>query len=286
MKTMEFKGQDGLAVKTVLSLHGFSRHEISRLKFTKAGIMVNGIERRVDYVMAKRDVLRITFVDPSRAYGESHIVPKVLYEDEDVIVVHKDAGVVAHQSHGHMDDDMVTALNMRDPSFVYRPIGRLDKDVSGIMMYAKNTPAAARLNQQRIDGVLEKTYLAIVSPVMDKPQGTLRFFLAKQQGVKARSVGEEGKSCVTHYFVRESNGVSSLLEVWIETGRTHQIRAGFAYEGHPLEGDALYGGNVARIFRPALHCASIRFLLPFVQKEIRLECPMPDDMTFLLHSGC
>lgn len=275
---------NGLAIKTVLSRFlGLSRREISRLKFS-GGIIYKGENARVTQPVETGDLIELTFPDQDTAAA---VVlsgkPEILYEDADLVIVNKPAGMPCHPSHEHLDDDMGTVLqNYYGGSFRVRPIGRLDKDVSGIMLYAKNQPSAARLSRQRAELVLHKEYTAIAEGIFENKKGTLTYSLAKVSGHRERKVTEGGRQCVTDYEVIGEYGNRSLLKISIVTGRTHQIRAGMAYAGHPLCGDKLYGGDTEHIRRAALHCSHLHLRQPFTQKEISLDLPLPDDMKALL----
>ena len=272
--------QNGLTVKAVLSSLGFSRHEISRFKFSAYQMYLNQKPVLVNQVVHTGDMLVIEELNVEKF--ELHpisIEPEILYEDEDVVVVNKPSGMPSHPSHHHLEDDMGTLLRnyYQDEHFVIRPIGRLDKDVSGIMIYAKNQLAAARLTAQRKDGTLQKEYYAIVEGQLDD-YGLLSFSLKKEEGKMAQSFDQGGKDCVTTYEVLKRYATECLIKVCLKTGRTHQIRAGFAGIGHPLSGDSLYGGNTAWIKRPALHCARIKFLQPFSKEKLELEIALAKDM--------
>lgn len=272
--------QNGLTIKAVLSSLGFSRHEISRFKFSAYQMYLNQKPVLVNQVVHTGDMLVIEELNVEKF--ELHpisVEPEILYEDEDVVVVNKPSGMPSHPSHHHLEDDMGTLLRnyYQDEHFVIRPIGRLDKDVSGIMIYAKNQLAAARLTAQRKDGTLQKEYYAIVEGQLDD-YGILSFSLKKETGKMAQSFNQGGKDCVTEYEVIKRYSTACLIKVCLKTGRTHQIRAGFAGIGHPLLGDTLYGGNTAWINRPALHCARIKFLQPFSKEKLELEIALAEDM--------
>ena len=272
--------QNGLTIKAVLSSLGFSRHEISRFKFSAYQMYLNQKPVMVNQVVHTGDMLVIEELNVEKF--ELHPIstePEILYEDEDVVVLNKPAGMPSHPSHHHLEDDMGTLLRnyYQDEHFVIRPIGRLDKDVSGIIIYAKNQLAAARLTAQRKDGILLKEYYAIVEGQLDD-YGILSFSLKKETGKMAQSFNQGGKDCVTEYEVIKRYSTECLIKVCLKTGRTHQIRAGFAGIGHPLLGDTLYGGNTDWIKRPALHCVGIKFLQPFSQEKIELEIALAKDM--------
>ena len=173
---------DGLMVKAVLSkrLH-LSRREISRLKFSD-GLLLNDTPCRVTETVHTGDVIHLIFMEKDTAHAvRLSGKPDILYEDEDLVVVNKPAGMPCHPSHEHLDDDMGTLLqNYYKDQFTIRAIGRLDKDVSGIMLYAKNQPSAARLSKERQDGRLNKYYLAICSGSFQQKCGTLQYALEKK----------------------------------------------------------------------------------------------------------
>lgn len=285
--TIESK-EDSLPVKAVLSKRvGLSRREISRLKFSH-GLLLNGKECRVTEIVHTGDTVLLIFPEKDLAHAARIIgTPEILYEDEDLVIVNKPAGMVAHPSHEHLDDDMGTLLqNYYQKDFTIRAIGRLDKDVSGIMVYAKSQIAASRLSKQRNEEHLHKIYHAIVEGHFSESQGTLKYALEKVEGRKERKISSNGKPCITHYKVLKEYDQFSLIEVSIETGRTHQIRAGMAYAKHPLLGDRLYGGDDSLISRPALHCYSIDLLQPFTQETIHVELPEEEDMQKILKNEC
>lgn len=283
--TIEEK-ESGLAVKAVLSKkEGLSRREISRLKFS-SGILLNGETCRVSQCVKTGDQLKIIFPEIDSIHlGYLPERPEILYEDEDLVLVNKPAGMPCHPSHEHQGDDMGTLLQSyyQGQKFTIRAVGRLDKDVSGVMCYAKNQPSAARLSKERSEQILHKTYIAVAKGIFAKKQGTLQYRLEKVPGCRDRRISEEGKLCITDYKVLKEYADRSLLEISIRTGRTHQIRAGMASLSHPLLGDSLYGGKCNEIARPALHCARIAMKQPFNGSEILAEAPMPDDMRKLVN---
>lgn len=284
-KTIEFtitSQQDGLMIKAVLREYGLSRREVSRLKFTN-GLLVNGNSVRVTEIVHAQDVVTLHFPEKDEAHALILTQdPEILYEDEDVVVVNKPAGLPCHPSHEHLTDDMGTVLqNYYGGKFTVRAVGRLDKDVSGIMVYAKNQPACARLSQQRGKDTLHKEYYAIVEGIFEKKAGTLRYKLLKVPGRKDRIVSEKGQACITEYTVVQEYKDISLVKVHLITGRTHQIRAGMTHFHHALLGDSLYGGKDT-FYRPALHCGYVSFEQPFTHKKIEITLPLPEDMQALL----
>ena len=280
-------------VKKVLSRElNLSRKEISRLKFD-GEILLNGRSVRVNDHMRIGDTLTLRFPEAKTASVPLRAEePDILFEDEDVVVVNKPAGIVSHPVHGHLDDSMGTILASyylkKGGDFVIRPIGRLDKDVSGAAVYGKNRPGAARLSKDLQSGKMKKYYTAFVGGVLETRAGTIDEPIGKMPNERRREAGSEnGKPARTHYRVTHEfhagNQSVSVLAVEIETGRTHQIRAHLASIGYPILGDELYGGDVSLIRRPALHCARTDFLGPFTRRPVSVEAPLPDDMVKLLN---
>lgn len=278
----------GTAVlKRVLNsvLH-LSRHEISQLKFHE-GIRLNGQLVHVSASVQAGDLLELRFPQaPVTAPEQAEVPLEFLYEDEDLVVVHKPAGMPVHASHGHLDDSLGTLLQQhyasRGQAFTVRLIGRLDRMASGAVLFAKNQPAAARLWKQRDSGRLQKTYLALVEGVLNQEKGEICLPLLYSSSRHQAFVRADGKEAYTTWKLAAQFADFALVEVQIKTGRTHQIRAHFAAVGHPLLGDACYGGTLNHISRPALHCARLVCLSPFLQKNVDAACPLEEDLAAVL----
>ena len=274
--------ENGTTVKALLKQMNIPRRTVTRLMQNR-GILLNGVSVPLSGTVHTGDTLCLSFVqsDLKTALFLKE-APDILYEDEDLVIVNKPFGMPCHPSREHQDD-MGTLLGLYyGNGFTVRTVGRLDKDVSGIMLYAKNQPAAARLSRQRTECLLKKTYTAIAEGILDEKKGILRYRLAKKEGHRDRRISRNGQECVTEYEVIAEHGSLSVLHVSIITGRTHQIRAGMAYAGHPLCGDRLYGGHTELIPRPALHCSKLVFEQPFTKEQVQIECEPAEDMKRLL----
>ena len=291
-------GLVNLILKNCLRVTG---HEISHAKFTPGGITADGRAVTVKERILPGQTLRLLLSEVVQP-GE-RVVPaappaeemlRILYEDEDVLVLDKPAGVVVHPTHGHYDDTLLNYAawyyKKKGMDVVCRAAGRLDRETSGALVLAKNRAAAGRLAAQRRDGVFRRTYLALAegrfaggvteTVTIDRPLEADPASLLRQR------VAEEGrgKRAVTHYRVLRElslpHGTLSLLEVHIETGRTHQIRVHLMSEGHPLFGDTLYGGagtGQGGPGRALLHAAAVEFRQPFTGESLRVEAPLPED---------
>lgn len=281
---------EGTAGRILAKVLGFSRKEISRLKF-QGEILLNGRKIHVNEHVPIGETLLVRFRETPVQQGASPaVIPEILYEDEDLAVVNKPAGMPVHASHGHLDDSLGDALRAyylsQGRNFAVRTVGRLDKDVSGAVLFAKNQPASARLWSMRHEGILKKEYTALISGSFAEEEGEIILPLKKEEGIRRRQTDENGKPCMTHWrqirtFQYEEK-VISLLKVEIVTGRTHQIRAHMSTSGHPLLGDELYGGDCTLIGRPALHCSDVRGISPFTRKEFHAEAALSRDMEQIL----
>ena len=273
-------------------------------------ILVNDVPVKPNYKVKPGDIIQVVLPTPPR---EIELIPenipvKIIYEDDDVIVVNKEPGMVVHPAYGNYTGTLVNALmwHFRDlPLFQtgeLRPglVHRLDKNTSGILLVAKNEFAHNRLARQFFDRTTDRKYVALVWGTPDPPEGTITGNVGRNP--KDRKImfvfpdGSQGKHAVTHYKVIENLGYISMVECKLETGRTHQIRVHFSYIKHPLFNDEEYGGNqilkgttftkyqqfVRNCFtilpRQALHAKSLAFDHPVTGKRLSFESDLPDDM--------
>lgn len=254
---------------------GLSRRQLCRLKHVDGGILCGGKPiRSIDTVHPGDEViLRIPDV-PNIEANPALQVPLV-FEDEDLLVFHKPAGMPVHPSLNHRTDTLGNAFAAQFPALTFRPVHRLDCNTSGLCAVAKHPIAAASL-----PGRLEKTYLAITGG-MPPDSGTIRVPIARcPDSLIRRQVSADGKPAVTHYRILQ-RGRYNLAEIRLETGRTHQIRVHFSHISCPLAGDDLYGGDTSDIRRHALHCA----VLQYTDGKgccHQLEAALPQDMQALL----
>ncbi len=273
--------QESVKLKDYLSRElSLSRREITRLHHERS-ILVNGETTPLTQELKKDDTVQVIFVKETEMPDDIDI----LYEDEDIVVVNKPAGISAHKQSEDIPDMGILLKKHYGEGFTVRPMGRLDRYVSGIMLYAKNRKAAAMIAKEREEEILHKEYLAFCGGIFTEKSGVMEYTLGKEQGNRGRTITEDGQKCITEYEVIEDYGSYSLVKVVIRTGRTHQIRAGMAAAGHALLGDSLYHGNTNQIRRPALHCAFVSFRRPGSDHNTEIRCPLPEDMQKLKKAG-
>ncbi len=290
--------QEGLSVETILKrfLH-LTPREIRHAKYIPEGILKNGIVCRTNAIVRTGDEISFRYEQahpdipvpiPPAAVDLTRV--RILYEDNDLCVTDKPSGMVCHASHGHFSDSLThaTAALLKTPTAPseLRCIGRLDKDTSGLVLFAKNQLSAARLSRQRESGDLKKEYLALVHHPFseEKKNGTIRLSMEQIPDHDPASFNRFGKRitkmqicpdghglrAVTHYEVVLQDASWAVVCCRLETGRTHQIRLHMASIGHTLFGDPLYGINDGGS-RAALHAWKLHFRQPITGELIHLE---------------
>ena len=308
-------GQSLLRIDKFLSLR---IEKASRTRIQNAAnagnILVNNIPIKPNYKVKPGDIVQIVLPNPPR---DIELIPQnipinIVYEDEDVLVVNKAAGMVVHPAYGNYSGTLVNALmyHLKDlPLFSSgeaRPglVHRIDKNTSGILVIAKNETALNRLSKQFYDRTTDRRYHALVWGTPDPPVGTITGNVGRN--IRDRKImqvftdGSEGKHAVTHYKTLENMGYISLIECKLETGRTHQIRVHLSYIKHPLFNDEVYGGNqilkgttfskyqqfVKNCFtilpRQALHAKSLAFNHPVSGKRLSFDSELPEDMKLVI----
>lgn len=251
---------------------------IRSLKFEENGIVVNGERAHTNKVVHTGDLIQL---NETQEAGFSVTPQKkpldILYRSRDALVVNKPAGMSTHPDASHHHNTLANRvcglLDGEGDSGVFRPIGRLDADTSGLVLCAGNMASADLLAKS-----MQKVYVALVEGCPEHAEGLIDVPLAPQPGSAVRQqAAKTGKPCQTLYKVLASSEQASLVAVHPLTGRTHQIRAHFAHIGHPLLGDSLYGGDQRHLKRHGLHCAALRFN-ELSGNRPGLFCPLPSDM--------
>lgn len=286
---------DGVLLRTYLrSVLGLSVKMISRLKNDEEGIVVNGTRVTVRYVLRAGDALSL--MDADRVSGR--VIPadlpvEILYEDDDVVVVNKPPDMPTHPSHGHLDDTLANALLYRYRQmgipFVFRPVSRLDRNTSGLVLVAKNKIASARLDAAIRERRIQKTYLALLCPAPKRERDTIETYICRTNASiitrRVCAAEEEGAAyALTEYETVASTSGAALVSAHPYTGRTHQLRVHFSFIGCPILGDDLYGEVSQYIKRQALHAAQITFPHPRDGRAVTVSAPLPQDICVALQA--
>lgn len=258
-------------------------------------VLVNGQVVKANYKLNVGDHIELSVPEPEAVDLQPEPIPiEVVYEDRDVIVVNKQRGLVVHPAPGHSSGTLVNALmyHCKDLSGIngeLRPgiVHRIDKDTSGLLMAAKNDKAHASLAAQLKEHSVTRRYIALVHGNLSHDQGTVDAPIGRDTNDRKMFAVTErnSKHAVTHFMVLERFGDYTLLELKLETGRTHQIRVHMKFIGHPLVGDPMYGRNKGiRMDGQALHAAVLGFIHPSSEEYLEFSAPLPEDMEDVLSS--
>lgn len=276
------EGYSGISLKSFLrNCCGVSARLMVRLKKEPMGITRNGRHAIVTEILEPGDVVRILLPDDQKQIEPVDAPLDIRYEDDDVLIVNKPAFMPMYPSPGHDRDSLANAVSAyyrgQEAPVGFRPIYRLDKDTSGIVVLAKNSFAAAKLA-----GKIQKDYFAICEGELNG-EGTIDRPIDRKEGhAIQREVSQNGERAVTHWYSLGCGSGHSFLRLRLETGRTHQIRVHLSSMGHPLAGDDMYGGTTNLILRQALHCGMVSFEHPYFGESMCLFCELPNDMKSLL----
>ena len=253
------------------------------------GILLDGVHTTTADSARPGQVLSILISDREDGDLEPAEGPvEFVYQDEDMLVINKAAGVAVHPSPGHHTDTLGNFLTdyykKQGIPFVFRPANRLDRGTSGLMVAARHAHAQELLKHQLHTGAFKRIYLAVCQGVPRQEKGVVDMPIGRAEGsVLQRKVRADGARAVTHYQVMEIHGDRSLVRLELETGRTHQIRVHMAWLGCPLVGDFLYGvEDKALIGRTALHSWQLSVTQPLTGERLELTAPLPEDMVNLL----
>ncbi|NNE33258.1 MAG: RluA family pseudouridine synthase [Winogradskyella sp.] len=305
------KGQKPLRIDKFLinCIENMTRSKIQNAA-KEGGVLVNGTAVKSNYKVRPHDVISVTFEHPSyeQLLVAEDIPLDIVYEDEDVLVINKPAGMVVHPGHGNYSGTLINALifhfdNLPNNSS-NRPglVHRIDKDTTGLLVIAKTEQAMTHLSNQFAEKTSEREYVAIVWGNVKEDEGTIEGNIGRhpknrlQNTVYLEDEAEKGKPAVTHYKVIERLGYVTLISCKLETGRTHQIRVHMKHIGHTLFNDERYGGdnilkgttftkykqfvdNCFKVLpRQALHAKTLGFEHPKTGEFLRFEAAIPDDI--------
>ena len=231
----------------------------------------------------------IDFEEDNSNIVASNIPLNIIYEDDYLLVINKPANIAIHPSILHFDNSLSNGVKFYFDKLglkkKIRIVNRLDRNTSGIVVFAKNEYIQECLIKQMKTKELKKEYLAIAKGILESKSGTLNFPIARKEGsIIERTVTSDGDSAITHYDVVEEFNNLSLVHIVLETGRTHQIRVHFSHIGHPILGDTLYGSPSELINRQALHSYKLTFIHPVTKKVVSLEAPLPNDIKNIINN--
>ena len=282
----------GISISAYLKNKGFSAQNLVELKKMPESVLVNGKWVYLTQSLETGDNLTIRIIETA----SSEKIPPVklpldiIYEDEDLMVINKPAGMPIHPSMNNYENSLGNALAyyfaMQNKPFIFRCINRLDKDTSGLTIIAKHMVSAGMLSAMVADkknGGIMREYLAIVKGTPTPSQSTINAPIARKEGsILEREVNETGETAITHYTTLKSNNGHSLVSLVLETGRTHQIRVHMKHLGYPLIGDHLYNPDMEHINRQALHSHKLKFIHPITKESMEFTAPLPEDMAKIL----
>ena len=289
-KIIVFESEQNQRIDAFIS----SKKDISRVTVQRLikedKILVNNTKTKSSYKVKIGDEISIEEEKPKEVEIKAENIPvPILYEDNDIIVVNKPKGMVVHPASGNYEGTLVNAImsickdSLSGIGGEIRPgiVHRLDKDTSGVIIIAKNDKAHINLSEQIKNHEVEKTYIALVRGIVKENEATINMPIARStKDRKKMAVSKNGKRAITHFKVikRYSKDNCTLLEVKIETGRTHQIRVHLSEIGHPIIGDQVYskGKNRWNIEGQCLHARSLKFVHPITKKEMFVEAELPE----------
>ena len=278
-----------MPVSHFLKQKGFSSQNLVQLKKNPDAVLANEVPCFMNHVLHPGDTLTLHI----REARSSEKIPPVelpldiVYEDEDLMVINKPAGMPIHPSMNNYYNSLANALayyfDQQNRPFVFRCINRLDRDTSGLTIVAKHYVSAGMLSAMianKAASGITREYLAIVKGSVQPPEGTITAPLGRKEGsIIERTIDfEKGESAITHYKVLDEKNGHSLVSLILETGRTHQIRIHMKYLGYPLIGDYLYNPDMEQIQRQALHAWKLSFVHPITGEKMQFTAPLPEDM--------
>lgn len=276
----------GLRVEQFLRRKRYSGQNLSEIKRMPKSILVNGVHYYMRQELSTGDHLQVRICETqnSEKIQPTKLPLDIIYEDEDLLVLNKPAGMPIHPSLNNYTNSIANALayyfQSQGKPFIFRCCNRLDRDTSGLTIVSKHLVSGSILSDMTKYREVHREYLAIARGSVTPSEGTIQAPLGRKEGtIIERTVDwEHGEDAVTHYkVVKEANG-HSLVSLRLETGRTHQIRIHMKYLGYPLIGDYLYNPDMEYMTRQALHSHHMEFTHPITGEHMSFTAPLPEDM--------
>ena len=280
----------GLRIEQYLRRRGYSYQNLTQLKKMRESILINGVWSYMRAPLKDGDILTVHIQEPE---SSPNIPPvklplDIVYEDEDIVVVNKPAGMPVHPSLNNYENSLANGLmyyyQEQGKPFIFRCTNRLDRDTSGLTVVAKHMVSSSILSSMGMRHEITREYLAIVRGALKPSEGTIDAPIGRTGSslIERKIDFENGERAVTHYRVVEEQNGHSLVSLILETGRTHQIRVHMKYIGHPLVGDYLYNPDMEYIDRQALHSHRLSFTHPVTGEKMEFTAPLPADMRKIL----
>ncbi len=265
-----------------------SRQVLTHIK-NEGDLLINGEHVTVRALVKEGDQVTVVFPKEKRSEGlhPRNIPFQIVYEDDHFLVINKQANLPTIPSIYHPERSLANAVlyyyDKHEIPCTFHAVNRLDRDTSGLLIVAKHRYAHDLLTKQQKTGKVKRTYLAIVHGYVNEDQGRIEAPIGrKTDSIIEREVRVDGQEAITKYQVLKRFAEATLLKLSLETGRTHQIRVHMAYLGHPLLGDDLYGGSIAKINRQALHSSELQFFHPFCEQDMNFNVCPPKDMEAII----
>lgn len=284
--TWKYTGRAPIKVRTFIMSYGITRTLLKKIKYHGGQTLVNGEQSLVNRMLQTGDTVKVVLPpEPENDHvSVSSVLIEIVHEDPNFLVVNKPAGVASVPSHNYSEDSLVNRVKGYYQRRGYANqkihiVTRLDKDTSGLVIFAKHHFAHSVLDKQLKDRTIQKTYLAIVAGRISSPHFEIYLPIGRtEDSFVKRQVTDTGKMSVTEAWTVCRLAKQTLLRVQLHTGRTHQIRVHMDTIGHPLIGDWLYNPDDHSMARQALHCAELTFYDPFADRNIHCEARLPEDM--------
>lgn len=279
--------EDSTLKEILLDKLNFSVRSLSKMK-REQSVLINGEFKKPSASVKKGDLIEVKIDEDMANFEPQDLNLEILYDDFDIIMVNKPPFMVVHPTKSHYDKTIANGVTdyiiKNNEKVKVRFVNRLDMNTSGLVIVAKNAYAHHTLSVDMGENKVEKTYITVVKGIVENDFGTINqpIYRPTEDSIK-RVIDERGQASVTHYKVLERLNDATILEVKLETGRTHQIRVHMEYIGHGIIGDELYGYvNEELINRQALHAYSLEFNQPRTKEKLNFKADIPEDMKNLI----